>query len=372
MRSYTLARAAFRAALAVLICSVVFAEGIAPSGQRMANGFGAMFKPNVVTSFPCDPTAIIDPSKANICLVPESITADHEGNLYVGLTNWVSWFQNPLWEEWAKCQIMKITPDGTQIPVAVFPNESCPTTLLAGVAFDEENRLHVAVYSWSTDNNTSGVYRVETDGTQTRVLSLPADSFPNGLAFFNGDMYVSDSALGAIWKKGRHDGVIASVPWYPNAGLLAPSGFGANGIAFYQNALYIAVSNADAAGTTGSIVRLPIRHNGSPGEPEFFVRPDARLCNVDGIAFDLAGRLWFTVNTGQSGSGGRLGIVDRDGTLRILADDPGWLDDPTMVVFGTTFRTMGTIFLTNGGMNSGQPNVLSLFVGVPGLPLPAR
>ena len=70
--------------------------------------------------------------------------------------------------------------------------------------------------------------------------------------------------------------------------------------------------------------------------------------------------------------GGRLGIVEHDGTLRILADNPGWLDYPTMVVFGTTFRTWGTLYMTNGGSNAGQPNVPSFYAGVPGLPLPAR
>ena len=63
--------------------------------------------------------------------------------------------------------------------------------------------------------------------------------------------------------------------------------------------------------------------------------------------------------------------MDRDGTLRVLADNPGWLDYPTMVC-GTTFRTRDTLYLRNGGLNVGQPNVLSFYFGVPCLPLPVR
>ena len=325
------------------------AQSPASFAQTMATSGGPTLKPHLVTAF--------DPA-----FFAESITTDHDGNLYVSVSNWVD-----------TCEVLRVTADGKQTKVvAAFPLDICANGFLLGVAFDEENRLHVAVETWAGPTNP-GVYRVGNDGTLTLVLSLPAASCPNGLAFYHGDLYVSDSQLGAIWKKRPHDSRVATVPWYQNIPLLAPSGFGANGIAFYRNALYIAVYFADTASTTGSIVRLPLLHDGSPGVPEVVVPPDPLLDAVDGIAFDVTGKLWFTANTSQpigQWVGGRLGTVDKDGELTILADNPGWLDYPTMVVFGTTFQTRDTLYLTNGGPT--YVNVLSFNVGVVGLPLPAR
>ena len=355
MRSNILGRSAFLAASAVLVCSVAFAQSTASFAQTEATSRGSMLKPQLVTSFECDSTH---------CFFAESITADRDGNLYVSLSDWVS-----------TCEILRVTPDGKQTKVvAAFPLDICSNGFLLGVAFDEENRLHVAAYTWAGPTNP-GVYRVNHDGTPTLVLSLPADSFPNGLAFYRGDMYVSDSYLGAIWKKRPHDGIVATVPWYLNIPILAPTGWGANGLAFYQDALYIGVIDAgpDAAGKeTGSIVRLPILPDGSPGVYEFAAPPDPRLYDVDGFAFDVTGKLWFPTVTGSDGLGGKLGTLDEDGKLRILTDSPGWLDYTSMLVFGTTFGTRGTLYLTNGGLNAGHPNVLSINVGVAGMPLPAR
>ena len=117
---------------------------------------------------------------------------------------------------------------------------------------------------------------------------------------------------------------------------------------------------------------LSILHDGTPGAWEYVAPPNPLLVTLDGIAFDVTGRLWFTVNYGSDGSGGKLGTLDEDGKLRILADSTGWLDYPTMVVFGTTCRDRDTLYLTNGGLNGGKPNVLSFDVEVAGLPLPAE
>ncbi|MGA7413758.1 MAG: hypothetical protein WBW33_25005 [Bryobacteraceae bacterium] len=73
--------------------------------------------------------------------------------------------------------------------------------------------------------------------------------------------------------------------------------------------------------------------------------------------------------------GGKLGTLDEHGKLQFLANvtdkNNQWLDYPTMVVFGRTFRDRETLYLTNGGFNAGHANVLSFNVGVEGWPLPA-
>jgi sugar lactone lactonase YvrE len=343
-----LLRAAVPAASMLLVYFMASAESTALHAETV-------LKPHLVTTFP--------PDSRGYAFFAESITADKKGNLYVSLSNWVD-----------TCQVVRMSPDGTEKAViASFPADFCATGFLLGVAFDDTQRLYVATYNRGPDVSFQGIYSIDNNGGLTLELSLPAASFPNGLAFHDGYLYVSDSAQGAIWRKGPGDPVVATSPWYTDAKILAPSQFGANGVAFYRDSLYIAVYFADAASTSGSIVRLPIKHDGSPFPHVVqVVPPDPRLATIDGIAFDILGRLWFTVNNSTPGVGGKFGFVNLDGSVHILADDPSWLDYTTMVVFGQTFPTMGTIFILNGGLNSGQTNLWSLFVGVPGVRLPAN
>jgi sugar lactone lactonase YvrE len=343
-----LGRAALRLVFAVLICSVAFALSTASFAQTKATNGSSTVKPHVVTSFEYDSTHQ---------MFPESITAGPDGYLYASVSDLelTDGVQHDL------CYIVRIKLDGKrQEVVAKFTPLICSSGLLLGVAFDDEKRLHVAVADW-TNGTGSGVYRVEHNGSVTQILQLPQWTFPNGIAFYEGDLYVSDTWWGVIWKKGPHDSPVAINPWFQDAALNGP-----NGIAFYRHSLYIALYN------NGGIIRLPILHDGSPGTWQYVKSPDPRLAYMDGIAFDVTGRLWFTVNYGSDGSGGKLGILDEDGNLRILADGPGWLDYPTMVVFGTTYQDRDTLYLTNGGLNGGKPNVLSFDVDVKGMPLPAE
>ena len=341
---------------AVLFCPVALAQRPAAGTQSEAANEGLSLKPKVVMTFPVDWNSSFP--------FPESITAGRDGHLYISVTDLL----NP-----NNCQILRVTPEGTHVEVfAALPAVTCNNAVLLGVAFDEEGRLHVAVRGLST--GISGVYRAEDDGSLTQVMRMPDNTIPNGIAFCGKDMYVSETTLGAIWKRRPHDPLVATKPWFQNTSILAPTGWGANGIAFYRDALYIAVSDAgtDASGReSGSIVRLRLRHDGSPGPYAFAAPPDARLFNVDGIAFDVSGKMWLATNTGSDGSGGKLGTLDECGRLKFLADSPGWLDDPTQVVFGTSHGTRDTLYLTNGGLNLYQPNILSFKVGIAGVTLPA-
>jgi len=105
-----------------------------------------------------------------------------------------------------------------------------------------------------------GVFRIATDGSVKRVMTLPVQSFPNGLACRKGYLYVSDSSLGAVWRARSTAGSSPSAPWFKNA-LLKPSmnGLGANGIAFFGNQLFVAASDS------GRIVRVPVKTDGSAG-----------------------------------------------------------------------------------------------------------
>ena len=55
---------------------------------------------------------------------------------------------------------------------------------------------------------------------------------PNGLAIRNGSLYVSDSALGAVWKAPLNGHSTPQTPWLEDDRLLPDHAIGANGIAF--------------------------------------------------------------------------------------------------------------------------------------------
>lgn len=307
------------------------------------------FKPRVVTSF------ILDSSESQY---PESLAIDPLGNIYVSLTD--SWTDPSIPNVG---HIVEVTPGGKQDVVATVPTPG--GGFLLGVAFDEDGRLYVNAVS-----DTPGVYRIGHGGSVTCVLALPAGSFPNGLAFHGRDMYVTDSN-GAIWKKGPRDTAAPTTPWFQDP-LISPGisgGLGANGIAFYRGEMYIGVYDAGPLGDSadsGRIVRLPIKYDGSPGDPVVVVQ-DSELQLVDGIAFDITGTLWVVMNYPVG-----IGTVARDGTFTLLSNDPDWLDDPTMVAFGATPMTRTTIFLTNGGGTTLVPNVTAVKADVAGLPLPVE
>jgi sugar lactone lactonase YvrE len=170
-------------------------------------------------------------------------------------------------------QIVKIEP-GTGRQTAFGPTIETPG-LLTGVAFDAQGRLYVANATFS-DEELPGVFRIDA-GHATRVLTLPEESFPNGLAVRDSYLYVSDSALGAVWRAPLKTASTPVAPWFQDSSLLPSTGgndhgIGANGIAFKSGDLYVAVSDA------GRIVRVPVLPSGVPGAPRVVsYRPTCRV-----------------------------------------------------------------------------------------------
>jgi sugar lactone lactonase YvrE len=226
--------------------------------------------------------------------------------------------------------------------------------LLTGVAFDSQGRLYVADATFS-EEDPPGVLRIAA-GQVTRVLTLPADSFPNGLAIRNGSLYVADSALGAVWKAPLNAQSTPQTPWLEDDRLLPEHAIGANGIAFAPNGdLYVAMADA------GRVARAPVLANGTAGALRIVLeRPQLRT--VDGIVFDRRGDLWMTTNGPASG---RLLRLTTAGQLLTMVDNPQWLDYPTQPVLGSG-RWYGTVFVENGSYEtSWTPNVIALSGLVP-------
>ena len=274
---------------------------------------------------------------------PEGLALDHRGNIYVGL--------------FGTGEIRRITPDGSQTTLAQLP------VGFAGVLGIATRSGDNAVYALlaSFDPSTHGIWRVGFDGSATRIAALDPNGLPNGIAFdHRGNLYVSDSFLGLIWRIApggtpevwAHDPLLEGDP----AGI----NIGANGLAFDTHGnLYVA--NSDRS----SVVIVPVRPDGNAGTPRTFVQDD-RLHIADGLAFDVRGNLYVACSQGND----TLFRVRPDRTIETLATAADGLDYPANIAFGTGITDRKDLYIANDGEDFGHASVARAQIGTPGLPLP--
>jgi SMP-30/Gluconolactonase/LRE-like region len=182
-------------------------------------------------------------------------------------------------------------------------------------------------------------------GSATPFITLPpafqAGSGLNALTFDSlGNIYVSDSFQGIIWKTGASGGVATA--WVTSP-LLTTTGvppFGANGLGFNQagNTLFVANTGND------TIVKIPV-NGGTPGTPTVFVNS---INGADGLIVDDHDNLWVCANQSDE-----IVVVDPTGKVMAkLGDFNGLTDDavvrgflfPASLYFSPDKRTL---FVTN-------------------------
>lgn len=300
-----------------------------------------------VLSLPAAAPAAIgfDPTQGEF---PESIAIDRQGSTYVTLS--------------PRGEIRKVAPNGTQSTVAQVAPPGVGFGPL-GLAFDHRGELFVAVATF--DAGSSGVYRVDEDGTSARIPGTRALILPNALAFDpRGNLFVTDSVAGAVYRVAR-DG--AAQPWVADPLLEGDGSFGfgvplgANGIAYRNDSLYVAVTEK------GRIVRIPIGSSGGAGAPQV-VAESPLLVGADGIAFDARGNLYVLANVQNA-----LVRLAPGGSLTTLATAADGLDFPAAIAFGRGPLDHKSAFIVNfaiGPPGGFGPAIVDVDVGVPGRPLP--
>ncbi|MFB3916922.1 MAG: SMP-30/gluconolactonase/LRE family protein [Terriglobales bacterium] len=129
-------------------------------------------------------------------------------------------------------------------------------------------------------------------GASTVFMTAPTVTTGPGLnaLTFDGDgnVYVSDSFQGVIWKTGPSGG--APTQWVTHA-LLTTAGvppFGANGLQFNNagDKLFVANTGSD------TIVQIPVT-SGTPGTPTVFVNS---INGADGLIIDSHDNIWVAAN----------------------------------------------------------------------------
>jgi len=104
-----------------------------------------------------------------------------------------------------------------------------------------------------------------------------------------GNVYVSDSFRGVIWKTGPAGG--EGAVWIDDP-LLRTTGippFGANGLRFDKAEANLFVANTG----NDTVVSVPVEHDGKPGVPSVFTNS---INGADGLIIDDHGNLWVAAN----------------------------------------------------------------------------
>lgn len=323
------------------VAAVVGAVSLAPAAAQAA--LPPITKVSTVATF--------DQSQLE---TPEDVYVDHQDNLYVSLA--------------MNGEIRKIAPDGTQSTYATIPIGPQATfcsgfyAILGPITFDYVGNLYASVAS--CDPAGRGVWKVATDGTVSQVVQLPFESFPNGIAYRYGKLYVADSNLALIWEvdpnasaaNGDQADVWTSDPLISRR--VEGQGFpGANGIQFFGDKAYVA--NSDRS----TIVSIPIKHNGKAGKASLYATTQN---GCDDFAFDLLGNLYCASFFDQV-------IRVRPSGLSEVVLEGGTLDGPTSVAFGRGWTDLVDMYVTSasflGFSAKNSPKVERYRVGIPGAPV---
>jgi sugar lactone lactonase YvrE len=221
------------------------------------------------------------------------------------------------------------------------------SNLLLGLAFHPDTHELLVI-----DFGHAQVLRVNSHtGASSVFMTVTGGAGLNGLTFDRrGNVYVSDSFQGIIWRTGPGGG--AGTIWVQDD-LLKPNGgtpgFGANGVEFNsdESALFVANTAMD------QIIRIPF-NAGAHGTPAVFVNS---ANGADGIAIDEDDNIWIAANQADE-----IVVIDKTGRVIAKLGDFGGLDESDAPI--------GLLFPASPAISGGYLYVtnLSLDIRVVGAP----
>lgn len=224
---------------------------------------------------------------------PEGLTVGRDGKVYVTTFGF-----NASGLQAGPGQLYVFTHGGRLVRQVSVAGSSAN---LLGLAFHPTTHALLVI-----DFGNGQVLKVDPQtGASSVFMTVTGSAGLNALTFDkSGNVYVSDSFQGIVWKTGAGGG--AGVAWVTDP-LLSTTGtppFGANGLKFNKagNALFVANTGDDR------IIRIPVS-GGTPGTPEIFVNS---INGADGLVIDRHDNLWVAANQADE-------IVVLDPTGKVIA-----------------------------------------------------
>jgi sugar lactone lactonase YvrE len=174
-------------------------------------------------------------------------------------------------------------------------------------------------------------------GAATVFATVTGAAGLNALAFdSSGNVYISDSFQGIIWRTGPTGGAATAWVSHPLLTTSAVPPFGANGLDFNGGGdLFVANTGND------TIVRIPVAA-GTPGMPRVFTNS---INGADGLFIDEDDNLWVCANQADE-----IVVVDKTGkAIAKLGDFEGVRrGSPVGLLFPASLaRDGGWIYVTN-------------------------
>jgi len=236
----------------------------------------------------------------------EGLTVGPDGNIYVPTFGF-----NAKGALTGNAVLYVIGPHGKLVRQVTIADSS---PHLLGLAFNPVNGLLLVL-----DFGAGNVLRVDPLSGASSVFMGPiAGSGLNALTFDQaGNVYVSDSFNGVIWKGGPNGG--SATAWSkdpllaPGTGLTPP--FGANGVEFNNAGTVMYVANT----ASHQIIQIPVNTDGTAGAASIFI---TGINAPDGIAVDKHDNLWVCANQEDD-----IIVIDKSGKVIAKLGDFNGIDE---------------------------------------------
>ncbi|MCK8479811.1 SMP-30/gluconolactonase/LRE family protein [Psychroserpens algicola] len=278
---------------------------------------------------------------------PESVVIDSDNNFIVSMA--------------LSGQLVKVTREGERTLFATLPiGQFIPgafTGLMGALAIDSNDNIYVNVNA--SESSKRGVWKVSPNGNSELIGLLPMNAVPNGIVLVNDYLYIADSGFdGKIWRLNKFGGqpeVWADDPLLKliNLGIMTP---GPNGIQFYNEEIYVSNPNQ------GLLLAISRNSDGTSGE----IRIISDNVFLDDFAIDALGNVIGTTDPLNT-----IEKIYPDGSKEVLLNSVNPLDGPTAAIFGRYGLDRFNLYITNAAFpfftDNFTPNLMKLELGIPGI-----